>query len=157
MAMSSAHGRARSEINVTPLIDIVLVLLIIFIVMVPSLERSLTAALPRPVEGTPPPATTSRAIPLVLTLDRVGILRLQQDPVSLAELPERLRGPLLKQPHKLRKVFLKVDEDQPYAQVVAVMDRIRLASERTRAASLLELGTLGAETKVVVGILRRRT
>jgi len=109
---------ASSEINVTPLIDIVLVLLIIFMVMTPMTLKELTAAIPRKAteEGAPPPATP----PIVVRLDASGDLFLSGEPVSPEALPpavaERLR------PDRKKIVFFDVDDSASYGRAVKLMD-----------------------------------
>lgn len=142
---------AKSDINITPLIDIVLVLLIIFIVMVPTLSKVSKAALPTITDG--PPAKGS--IPLVVSLDAEGKLYLQQEEVPWAELPERLVAPLLLQPVGHRKVFLKVDGSLPHGHAVRAMDVIRVGSDlaRTRTRERGAFGDEdGGETKVVMSL-----
>lgn len=142
---------ARSDINVTPLIDIVLVLLIIFIVMVPALGKVTKAVLPRTAEDRGPKPPT----PLVVSLDGAGKLYLQQEQVSWETLPERLAPALMLQPLNGRKVFLKVDGELSQAYAVRAMDMIRVGSllARTRTAQNPELGGEdGGDAKVVVSL-----
>lgn len=139
----------RTEINVTPLIDIVLVLLIIFIVMVPALIKVQAVAVPRmTTTGTPSDV-------LVVCLDAAGRLYLQQQEIPLSRLAEQLRDPLLLQPLNLRKVFFKVDGELPQQQAIAVLDQIRRASEMAKGRSRTAFrGQDGGDTKVVVSLLK---
>ncbi len=142
---------AKSDINITPLIDIVLVLLIIFIVMVPALGKVTKAVLPRPAEA-PEKGTPT---PLVVSLDGAGNLYLQQEQVSWESLPERLAPVLMLQPLNGRKVFLKVDGELSQAYAVRAMDLIRVGSllARTRTAQNSEMGGEdGGDAKVVVSL-----
>lgn len=142
---------ARSDINVTPLIDIVLVLLIIFIVMVPALGKVTNAVLPRPAEDRGPKPPT----PLVVSLDGAGKLYLQQEQIPWEALPERLAPALMLQPLNGRKVFLKVDGELSQAYAVRAMDMIRVGSllARTRTAQKPEMGGEdGGDAKVVVSL-----
>lgn len=141
----------KSDINITPLIDIVLVLLIIFIVMVPALGKVTKAVLPRRAEdqGTKVPT------PLVVSLDGAGKLFLQQEEIPWNELPERLAPVLMLQPLNGRKVFLKVDGELSQAYAVRAMDLIRVGSllARTRTAQNPELGGEdGGDAKVVLSL-----
>jgi biopolymer transport protein ExbD len=124
-------GKAKSEINVTPLIDIVLVLLIVFIVLVPGLTKALPVAVPHLVKTSPPPPDPHNP-PLVVTVDEKGALMLQSDRIELARLADALVPVVQLQPAGMRRVFLKVDGDQPWQKVVDVLDQIRVASERAR-------------------------
>lgn len=146
--MSPTARSVRSDINITPLIDIVLVLLIVFIIMVPSLSKVLETAIPQPA-----PITRSDTKPdvLVVTLNREGQLLLQQTPIERAQLVDQLVPVLLRQPIQYRKVFLKVDGDQTHAQAVGVMDLLRQADVRVRAESVKRHGLEGPETRIVMG------
>lgn len=152
MRHAPAHAPTlKSDINVTPLVDIVLVLLIIFIVMVPGLTKVLEASIP---QVTPPVAeATPRPTPLVLSLDGAG-LRLQQDPLARTDLAARLVPVLLLQPLHQRKVFLKVEGEVPQSEVVAVMDQLRLASDLVKAQSRTAYGEEGMDTKVAVSLMK---
>ena len=114
-------GRVRSEfeslaeINVTPLVDVMLVLLIIFIVTSPMLIQGLQVELPR--EAAPPIEQTARE-PLVLTLTRDRLVLVGDDPVHPDLLAERL-GPLLA--GGPRPVYLKGDRNLPYGFVMNVL------------------------------------
>ena len=136
--------RAKSEINVTPLIDIVLVLLIIFIVMVPSLSRVAQASLPRPT------GEAGKGLPLVVSLDAEGQLRLQQEVLPLAELHARLAEALSLQPAGQRRVFLKVHPDLAHQHAVWALDQIRRATQEAKARTLARHGQDGGDVKVVV-------
>jgi biopolymer transport protein TolR len=147
--MRTSH--AKSDINITPLIDIVLVLLIVFIVLVPSLAKATNAVLPTLDPG----RLTERPTPLVVSLDAEGRLFLQQDAIPWNELPERLAPSLLLQPLGGRKVFLKVDGSLPHGHAVRAMDMIRVGADlaRTRTALRSDLGGEdGGGTKVVVSL-----
>jgi biopolymer transport protein ExbD len=124
-----ATGSARSlksEINITPLIDIVLVLLIVFIVMVPVLTRQHPAALPAADgAGLQPEA-------LVVTVRKDGGLRLQQEDLGAEALVARLAEALARQDGQGRKVFVKVDGEQPFQRTVDALDLVRAASDRAR-------------------------
>ncbi len=141
----------KSDINITPLIDIVLVLLIVFIVLVPSLAKVTNAALPT-LDG---PKPTGTPTPLVVSLDGEGQLLLQQEAVPWAELSERLAPSLMLQPLGGRRVFLKVDGALSHGYAVRAMDLIRVGSDLARARTALR-GDLGGEdggdAKVVVSL-----
>src|SRR3954451_9693368 len=94
MNVGGPRKGARAEINITPLIDVVLVLLIIFMVLVPSSLREITAAVPRKVETEAPPDPR----PPLLIKVVPGKVLLDDRPLSLAELPGALRGRLSDQP-----------------------------------------------------------
>jgi len=110
-----------AEINVTPLVDVMLVLLIIFIITAPMLVQGLEVDLPK--QGAP--ALDSEGDePVVLTLTRDRVILLGDDPVHLELLPDRLGATLGGAP---RPVYLKADSELPYGfviKVLAVLDRV---------------------------------
>ncbi|MCI5165352.1 MAG: protein TolR [Candidatus Electrothrix sp. GM3_4] len=125
--MGPSRGRGRKglveEINVTPLVDVMLVLLIIFMVTAPMMIQGVDVDLPK---------TTSRALrqqeePLMVQIDEEGIIYLGKDKtrVSLA----LVRHELEKMPQEIKKesVYLRADEKVPYGLVVQVMAQIKQA------------------------------
>jgi biopolymer transport protein ExbD len=150
------RGRAKSDINVTPLIDVVLVLLIVFIVMVPGLTKALAVAVPRVVRTAAPPPPDPRNPPLVVTLDAQGGLRLQSSPIELPRLAGALAPVVQLQPAGLRRVFLRVDGGQSWQRVVDVLDQIRVASDQARRETAAKPGWAGrdgGEVKVALSLL----
>ena len=148
-----ARHRAKADINITPLIDIVLVLLIVFIVLVPDLARTLEVAVPRVAPG----PVGRDCTPVVLTLDGEGKLFLQREEVALASLGNRLLPVVLLQPLRLRKVFLKVEGEVPHERAVRVLDQIRAASERAKRDTKARPGFQdedGGDVKVVISLLK---
>lgn len=110
-----------AEINVTPLVDVMLVLLIIFIITAPMLVQGLKVNLPKQDA----PAITSKSEePVILTLTSDQIILLGEEPVHLKLLPDRLGAVLAGSP---RPVYLKADETLPYGfviKVLAVLDQV---------------------------------
>jgi len=110
-----------AEINVTPLVDVMLVLLIIFIITAPMLVQGLQVNLPKQTA----PALNSEGVePLIVTVTADQVILLGDDPVHIKLLPDRL-GALLG--GQARPVYLKADESIPYGVVVrvlAVLDQI---------------------------------
>ncbi|MDR2562289.1 MAG: biopolymer transporter ExbD [Holophagales bacterium] len=152
---------AKNDINVTPLIDIVLVLLIIFIVMVPGMQKSLPTVIPQVVPQDKPKQEKNKVPPLVLDINQDNSLAINQAPLDLYEIPDRLVPLVMLQPAGvgMRKVFLNVDRDVPYKWVVQVMDQLRLTSERVKketvASGIFVEGVDGGDTKVIVKLKRR--
>lgn len=120
MAFSAtARPSALAEMNVTPLVDVMLVLLIIFMVTAPLLSRPLDLALP---QSTPP---IDQAKPLILSLDVAadGSLRLDDRPLSAADLRVRLDDALRSDPKAV--LTLHASSDADYQQVVTALAQIR--------------------------------
>ena len=110
-----------SEINVTPFVDVMMVLLIIFMVTAPMMESGLDVNLPQAKHGDNLPTDSDH---LVLTVRADGTLYLDTYAVEYGELEERL-AVLVKE--KDRALFLQADKDVPYGTVVDVMGRIKAA------------------------------
>ncbi|MCE1203176.1 MAG: biopolymer transporter ExbD [Holophagaceae bacterium] len=157
MDAGGAKGKQKSDINVTPLIDIVLVLLIVFIVMVPGLDKATKVVVPQVVvqqKVTPPDPNN-----ILIQVDQDGTMTLQQDKIDMQGLKDRLPEAVMLQPLNYRKVFLKVDEDVRFQAMVDVLDTIRVASNTAKQKSLEQqdkfLGQDGGDVKVAVSLKKR--
>ena len=110
-----------AEINVTPLVDVMLVLLIIFIITAPMLVQGLSVNLPKQEA---PALNTKGDEPLILTLTKDQIILLGDEPIHVKLLADRLGAELGGRP---RPVYLKADEILPYGfvvRVLAVLDKV---------------------------------
>jgi biopolymer transport protein TolR len=112
---TSSEFENLAEINITPLVDVMLVLLIIFIVTSPMLVQGLQVELPRESAKA---LTTKGPEPLVLTLTRDRLVLVGEQPVHINLLPQKL-GPLLA--GGPRPVYLKGDQQLPYGFVIQVL------------------------------------
>ena len=135
MAMMSGGGDKHGvspTMNVTPLVDVVLVLLIIFMVVTPLLTKQLWLNLPKKddtAEPTPPGADDDK--PVVLTVSRAGAVQINQGDVPRAELGKRLsRIFAARREHVL---YFDAADDAPYGVTVEVMDVARRAGARSIA------------------------
>ncbi|WP_306591663.1 biopolymer transporter ExbD [Geothrix sp. 21YS21S-4] len=157
MDAGGPKGKAKSDINVTPLIDIVLVLLIVFIVMVPGLDRATKVVVPQVVQTSKPSPPDPNNI--LIQVDQDGTLMLQSDKIDVQGLKDRLPDAVLLQPLNYRKVFLKVDEDVRYQNMVDILDAIRVASDDAKKKSLEQIdkfqGQDGGDIKVAVSLRKR--
>lgn len=108
--------REFSDINVTPLVDVVLVLLIIFMITAPLLFSGLKIQLPE-ANATPIPPQEN---PIVLMVDKDGKVYFEEKEIPLIELKKRL--PLWLEKAKTEGVYIKADERASYGSVLKVLD-----------------------------------
>ncbi|MGA7278118.1 MAG: protein TolR [Desulfocapsaceae bacterium] len=123
MGPLNGNGRKQlvSDINVTPLVDVMLVLLIIFMVTAPMMTQGLDVDLPE---------TTTKSLrqdekPIVVTVDREGKISLDQLEVTRKVLYQNLAG--LDETLKDKPIYLKADKTVAYGVVVAIMADIKKA------------------------------
>ena len=110
---------AMHDINVTPLVDVMLVLLVIFMVTAPLLHQGVEVQLPKSVARNLPKTPED---PLILSITRSGTYYLNETPVAKAQLRDRLRLVLSRRRDK--SVYLKADRNLPYGAVVEMMDTL---------------------------------
>jgi biopolymer transport protein ExbD len=120
MDLGGAKGGVKSDINVTPLVDVMLVLLIIMMIVAPLLQKGVDVRLPQAGNTVDKPETQGQTV-LAITADRRFYLNSIQVPES--ELLFRIQGALEDQTEKL--VLIKADEEAPYGSVMQVMDELR--------------------------------
>lgn len=127
MAFSTRNGRtqtALAEINVTPLVDVMLVLLVIFMVTAPILQSGIQVNLPKTRE-----AQANEATPdvLIISVDKEGAIYLsgqdEQKAINVNDLQKLLGERLAKS--KERRVYLRGDGDTPYRVIAYVLDQAK--------------------------------
>ncbi len=122
---SGGFGRRRtrpmSDINVTPLVDVMLVLLVIFMITAPLLTAGVQVDLPK----TSAAAVQGQDEPIAVTVDRRGRIFIQESEVTLDTLAPRL-GAVTQNNHDIR-VFVRGDQGIPYGQVMAVIGAVHAA------------------------------
>lgn len=107
-----------SEINVTPFVDVMLVLLVIFMVTAPLLQQGIDVNLPKAKGKDLPPEER-----ITLVIKHEGVIFLNDNPVSLSQMRKKLEAISKLNPN----VFLKADKSVPYGFVVEVMSEIKEA------------------------------
>jgi biopolymer transport protein TolR len=110
-----------SDINVTPFVDVMLVLLIIFMVTAPMMTQGVDVALPE-ATAEPLPSETEH---LMISIDNKATIFINDVPVTVEDLNEKLKRIMSNRSD--REVYLKADKDIPYGTVVRVMSEIKLA------------------------------
>lgn len=122
MAMNLGNGKFVSEINVTPFVDVMLVLLIIFMVATPMMTQGLEVDLPQTTQVEVLPSEVDH---MILTIRRDGGIYLDEYAIKDINELEGYLQHLVKD--KNRSLFLQADREVPYGLVVEVMGRIKAA------------------------------
>jgi len=122
MAVGGEEGAVKSEINVTPLVDVMLVLLIIMMIVAPMLQKGVPVKLPTAENSSDKPETQDQTV-LGVTADRAVYVDSVQVPLS--ELRRKIETTLEEKSVKL--LYIKADEDAPYGAVMDAMDEARAA------------------------------
>ncbi len=119
MGVGGKSRGAVAEINVTPLVDVMLVLLIIFMITAPMLQHELDVNLPI-ATGTPRVTGEDQVI---LTVNKQGGIYLNQTAHTLETLRQQLHA--FYQTRRNKDLYLRADTDVPYGKIVQVMDEVR--------------------------------
>src|SRR6202167_4130391 len=121
MAFTAANGRTQtslSEINITPLVDVVLVLLIIFMVTAPVLQSGIEVNVPK--TRTVKEITEER---LVLSIDKQQRVFLGNSPININEIPTQLRAKIRDPQHQA--IFIRDDEEVTFGVFATVMAAVK--------------------------------
>ena len=123
--------RPRPSMNVTPLVDVVLVLLIIFMIVTPMLTRTFWVHVPVKDDSAPPAPASAAPVQVVLVLAADGSLRLNQERIEPAELPRRLARVFAARAD--RTLFFDAERGASYGRAVEAMDLARSGGALTIA------------------------
>jgi biopolymer transport protein TolR len=121
MAFEGRNSETISQINVTPLVDVMLVLLVIFMVTAPILQQGVPVNLPQVRAG----GLEGKETQLVVTVSARGQLYLNDIKVAVPELQAKLKAILAESPG--RQVFLRADSAVPYGEVMKVIAPVKEA------------------------------
>ena len=128
MAFGGGGKGVKSGINITPLVDVVLVLLIIFMVMTPTLLKEVDVKVPDKAE-VETNATPSSTEELVVSVTGNGRFQLNHEPIDDARLGDRIRDAMAARTEK--RVFFDIDDEALYADAMHAMDICRGAGAKT--------------------------
>ncbi len=123
MAFTDTSGRTRSslaDINITPFVDVVLVLLIIFMLTAPILQSGIEVEVPK--TRTVKEITEER---LVISIDRQQRVFVGNDPININEIADKLRQKIRDPEHQ--SIVLRADENVPFGAFATVMDAVKQA------------------------------
>jgi biopolymer transport protein TolR len=122
MDLGGAKGGVKADINVTPLVDVMLVLLIIMMLVAPMLQQGVAVKLPQATNTTDKPETQEQT---VLAVSKDGSFFLNAKPVTEGDMGTRLNEILENKKEKI--VLIKADEEATYERVMSAMDQLRNA------------------------------
>ncbi len=121
---SNNNNRLLSEINVTPFVDVMLVLLVIFMITAPILYQGVDVNLPK-ASSEPIPSKSQKNI--IVTVNKEGKIYIEKEELTLRELKARVKTLVRqsgKQPSE-QEIYLRADKEVPYGIVMEVMSKIR--------------------------------
>lgn len=121
MNVGGSGGGVRSEINITPLVDVVLVLLIIFMVIQPMLQVGYEVETPPETHSTTPPPINNEQV--IIRMDADGKTFINKEEIPRARFAERLKTAMTGREKKL--AFFAADGELPYDKVIDFMDLCR--------------------------------
>ena len=123
MDVGGSKGGLKADINVTPLVDVMLVLLIIMMLIAPMLQQGVSVKLPQASNTADKPETQDQTVVAVTSDKR---LYLNGVPIQEGELQSKIQT--LMETKKEKIVLIKGDEEAPYSAIMNAMDRLREAN-----------------------------
>lgn len=139
MAVGGDQGGVKSDINVTPLVDVMLVLLIIMMIVAPMLQKGVNVRLPEAANSSEKPETQDQTV-LGIQADRS--LYVNSTLVSMGDLRRKMEEALETKTQRI--VFIKADIDAPYGTVMEAMDELR-------ASGIEDMGLITENKKAPAG------
>ena len=122
MDLGGAKGGVKSDINVTPLVDVMLVLLIIMMLITPMLNQGVAVILPKASNTVDKPTTQDNT---VIAVSKDGTMYVNAKPVAEAEMAAKVTEALESKKEKV--VFINADQEALYSSVMAAMDQLHQA------------------------------
>ncbi len=117
MDVGGAKGKLKADINVTPLVDVMLVLLIIMMLIAPMLQQGVAVMLPEAANTQPKPDTQNQTVVAIDSANRFWVNGIQY---SKSEFPDRVKAALEDKTEKV--VLIKGDKDALYGAIMEAMD-----------------------------------
>ena len=126
MDVGGGEGGYVADINVTPMVDVMLVLLIIFMVIAPMLQSGVSVALPKSKYPDPDP-NIIKDTSAVVAIPNNGEYYIGRDKIALVDIPQKVKTILKDKPVPDQVVYVKSSKGVKYGEVVMVIDSIREA------------------------------
>jgi len=126
MDLGGAKGGVKSDINVTPLVDVMLVLLIIMMLVAPLLQQGITVTLPKATNSVDKPETRGQTT-IAISVDKHVYLNAKEVPMPNENLGMAVKELLADKKSDEKVVFIKADQGVDYGSVMATMDQLRAA------------------------------
>jgi biopolymer transport protein TolR len=126
MDLGGAKGGVKSDINVTPLVDVMLVLLIIMMLVAPLLQQGITVTLPKATNSVDKPETRGQTT-IAISVDKHVYLNAKEVPMPGENLGQAVKTLLEDKKQDEKVVFIKADQGVDYGAVMLTMDQLRAA------------------------------
>jgi biopolymer transport protein TolR len=130
-ATSSGKGRATPHINMTPLVDVVLVVLIIFMIVTLTMTKTFWLNVPPKPDANQEPAPPTDNKPVVMTVDKAGVIRINHFEVKKSEIAARL--PRMMAGSNQKVLYFDAADDATYGTAIEAMDLSRASGIKSIA------------------------
>ncbi len=125
MGMQAGSDHLQSEINVTPMVDIMLVLLIIFMVVTPFLQQGITVAIPRDLRNPDEDQAINKESSVIISIPKDSEYYLGKKKVNLEDLKSAVEKALANKKEEDKIVYIKSGVEVSYGEVVKVINAVR--------------------------------